>query len=603
MSTNGSSDTSPPRPLLWGRFRRAVRDFAASEVGGRGKLLFAGLIGFLLLISALNVVNSYVGRDFMTAIAERDRPGFVRFTVLYLAVFALSTLVAGVYRFTEERLGVLWRESMTKQLIASYLRHPTYYRLNDRLLENGEIANPDQRIADDVRAFTATALSFALMLTNGTITALAFAAVMWDISPRLFAIALAYAAVGSLVTVRLGLPLMRLNNHQLDREAELRAALAHLREHGESVALLRHEEHLHERLLRGLGDVTANFRRMIGVNLRLGLFTNGYNYLLQIIPAVVVAPLYFRGEVEFGVITQSAMAFSQLLGAISLVVTQFQSISSFGAVVGRLDSLGEALERARSVAVASAGRCEHDRPTEECPICRPHLDVAPGVSAIHTFYDADRVAYEHLTLRSARDARALIEDLTIEIAAGTRVQIVGSAAARMALFRATAGIWDTGAGRLVRPRPGEIMFLPERPYAPPGTLREMLNAPGSAAPRGDAEIAAVLSSLHLESLAPRAGGLDNECPWHGLLSLGEQHLLGVARMVLAAPRFVFFDRPQSALSVEQLERVLAILSERSITYLTICDEPTAADRYDAILELAADGGWKWKPVARVCAAG
>ena len=76
------------------------------------------------------------------------------------------------------------------------------------------------------------------------------------------------------------------------------------------------------------------------MNRNLGFFTTGYNYLIQIIPALIVAPLFIRGEVEFGVITQSAMAFAQLLGAFSLIVNQFQSISSFAAVIARLGALG-----------------------------------------------------------------------------------------------------------------------------------------------------------------------------------------------------------------------------------------------------------------------
>lgn len=604
MSTLGAGEAKPKFDRRdWGRFRRAVRSFATSNVGLKGKVLFGGLVVFLLLISALNVVNSYVGRDFMTAIAERDWPGFVHFTVLYLVVFAASTLVAGVYRFSEERLGLLWREWMTRQLVGAYLEHPTYYRLTDHFDENGEVANPDQRIAEDVRAFTATTLSFVLMLLNGTITTVAFAGVMWEISPRLFFIGVAYAVAGSAATVWLGLPLVNLNYRQLDREAEFRSTLVHLREHGESVALLRYEQRLRDRLLIRLNDVTANFRRMIHVNFRLAVFTNGYNYLIQIIPALVVAPLYFRGQVDFGVIPQSAMAFSQLLGGFSLIVTQFQSISSFGAVVSRLGSLDEAIDRARSVALAGTERCHHGRPPAECPLCEPHLHVAPGRPVVQLAYDDERIAYEHLTLRSPRGAGVLVDDLSVTIAPGTCVQIFGNPAAKVALFRVTAGIWDFGSGRVVRPQPGRLMFVPERPYVPPGTLREMLIAPGATSSSGDAAIEEALRLLNLESALARAGGLDNECHWRSLLSLSEQHRLSVARVLLAAPRFVFLDRPQSALSLEQLGAVLDILAARSITYVTTGDELDLGNRYDALLEFATDGSWTWEPTARVRVAG
>src|SRR5262245_60705431 len=351
------------------RFARAVRNFAASEVGGNAKWLFAGLIALLFGISGLNVVNSYVGRDFMTAIEQRSMSAFVRQALLYIGVFALSTVVAVIYRFMEERLRLLWREWLTRTLITTYLEHPTYYRLSDQLEADGEIANPDQRIADDVRAFTTTTISFVLLLLNGTLTVLAFSGVLWSISPLLFAVAVSYAGLGSLLTIALGRPLVWLNYNQSDQEANLRAALIHVRTNAESLMLVRYEQQLGARLLRHLDAVVANFRRIIDVNRNLGFFTTGYNYLIQIIPALIVAPLFIRGEAQFGVITQSAIAFGQLIGAFSLIVTQFQSISSFAAVVARLGALAEAIERAQAVTLLSMEACPHGGHTATCPIC------------------------------------------------------------------------------------------------------------------------------------------------------------------------------------------------------------------------------------------
>ena len=150
--------------------------------------------------------------------------------------------------------------------------------------------------------------------------------------------------LGSLLTILLGRPLVGLNYRQLDREANFRTALNRVHEHAESVALLHWEGLVTAQLRRRLDELVDNYRRITSVNRNLGFFTTGYNYLIQIIPALIVAPLYINREVEFGVVTQSAMAFAQLLGAFSLVINQFQSISSFAAVTARLDALGEAVE-------------------------------------------------------------------------------------------------------------------------------------------------------------------------------------------------------------------------------------------------------------------
>jgi len=546
----------------WSQFRRAVTDFANCEVGWRARGLFALLITLLFAFNGLNVLNSYVGRDFMTAISNRDSARFTREAIAYLGVFAASALVGAFYSFSEQRLGLLWREWLTRRLLGAYLDRRAYYRLSAA----GVLTSPDERIAEDVRAFTATTLSFVLMLSNTAVTVLAFSGVLWSISRTLFAVAVLYAACGSALTVLFGRPLVWLNYNQLDKEADFRANLVHVQANAESIALLHREGRIGARLRRRFDDLTANMRRIIAVNRNLAFFTNGYNYVIQIIPALVVAPLFIRGEVEFGVITQSAMAFSTLVGALSLVVTQFGSISSFAAVVTRLGSLADAMEQG----------------------------LSPAAAPIDVREDEAHVAYERLTLLSPGSDHVLLRDLSVSVPHGTRVLIVGpNDAAKVALFRATAGIWENGSGRIVRPGLDGILFLPERPYLSPGTLRDVLVREGVI---GDEQIATVLHGLGLKPVLERTGGLDVERDWDDVLSLAEQQLFSVARVVLAAPRFAFLERPRAALGSEQTDRILSLLWERSITYLTLGDGGDSLGDYDAVLELAGDGGWTWKSV-------
>ncbi len=320
------------------RFVRAVRAFAQSEVGWKAKLIFAALVLLLCAANALNVVNSYVGRNFMTAIADRDMSGFVRQALFYVGVFAASTLVAVIARFGEERLGLLWRDNLTRRSVRNYLADGTFHRLD----VSGAVANPDQRISEDVRAFTVTTLSFVLMGLNSAFTIVAFTDVLWTISPLLFGVAVLYAAGGSFFTIVLGRPLIRLNYDQLDKEASFRSGLIHVRDNAEAIMLTREEDAQTAQLLARLDDLIANFRKITSINRNVGFFTTGYNWMIQIIPALIIAPAFIEGKIEFGVITQSAMAFSTLVAAFSLIVTQFQSLSSFAAVVARLSALVEA---------------------------------------------------------------------------------------------------------------------------------------------------------------------------------------------------------------------------------------------------------------------
>jgi vitamin B12/bleomycin/antimicrobial peptide transport system ATP-binding/permease protein len=276
----------------------------------------------------------------------------VRQALFYLCVFAGSTLVAVIARFVEERLGILWRETLTRRLVTLYLENGAYRRL----AESGELANPDQRMAEDVRTFTVSTLSFALMAVNSTLTILAFSGVLWTISPLLFVVAVGYAACGSLATLFLGRPLIRLNYDQLDKEASFRAGLIQVRESADSIAATEREGALTTQLLGRLADLAGNFRLITSVNRNVGFFTTGYNWLIQIIPALIIAPAFIRGDIEFGVITQSAMAFSTLVAAFSLIVTQFQALSAFAAVLARLSGLAESLEAHGPSEPPAAGR-------------------------------------------------------------------------------------------------------------------------------------------------------------------------------------------------------------------------------------------------------
>jgi putative ATP-binding cassette transporter len=554
MAGTDASDFSIGRQTgarLW----RVIRAFVVSEAGGRATAMGITLLVLLLAINGLNVVNSYVGRDFMTAIELRDRGGFVRQALLYTGVFGLSTIVAVVYRFTEERLGLLWRSWLTHRLVHVYLDGRLYYRLQ----ASGGLSNPDQRIADDVRSLTTGTLSLLLIFLNGTFTIVAFSGVLWSISRLLFGVAVGYAAAGSLLAVLFGRPLVRLNYDQSDREAAFRADLVHVRENAESVALFGRERHLAIRLGGRVDALVDNMRRIIAVNRNLSFFTTGYNYMIQLIPALIVAPLFIRGSAQFGEIPQASMAFAHLVGAFSLVVNQFGQLSSYAAVLARLNALGEASE------------------------------VVPplGAPTIAVSEDGRRLACEQLTLLAPQDARVLVRELSLDLAPRARALVAGPRDATAALERAIAGMWPSGEGRIVRP--GDLMFLPERPYLPPGTLRHLLVGTGSAALPTEDDMWNALRTAGVEAAVRRAGNLDVELDWDDRLSLQEQRLVEIARQLLAAPSFVVLTRLHGSLDASTATDVLTALRARGIGYLVLENEVVGAGQFDQIVQIDADG--------------
>jgi putative ATP-binding cassette transporter len=338
---------------IWFCLVRVGKPYFVSEARGQAFALLGVLLALLLSISALDVVNSYVARDFMTAIADRLPRRFVWLALLYVGVFAASTTVGAFARYTELRLGLRWREWLTGHLIHRYLANHALFRVN----RTPEIDNPDQRISEDIRTFTATSLSFLIILLSSAITVMAFSGVLWSITPWLFFIAVLYPAVGTFLAILIGRRLVGLNNLQLKKEADLRYELVRVRERADALTLAHPEDGPETALHVRLEAVVENYRSIIDVLRNLKFFSGGYNYLTQLIPIMIVAPLYMRGDVEFGVVTQAMMAFSQLFNAFSLIVEQFQDIATYAAVISRLASLMEAMDSAGEAGYPMPRKC------------------------------------------------------------------------------------------------------------------------------------------------------------------------------------------------------------------------------------------------------
>ena len=551
----------------WSRFVRLTKPYLTSESRREAIGLLALLLGLLLALSGLNVVNSYVGRDFMTAIAGRQSHWVYRLALAYLGVFVASTAAGAFSRYVELLLGLRWREWLTRYFFQRYLFRHAYCRLN----AHPEVDNPDQRIAEDIRTFTTTTLSFLVLVSNSVITIVAFTGVLWRITPWLLAAAVLYPLLGTSLIVFVGRGLVRLNYLQLKKEANFRFELVHVRENAEAIALVHAEAKEEARLGDRLGALIANYRSIIGVLLNLKLVTGGYNYLTQLIPVLIVAPLYLRGEVEFGVVPQAAMAFSQVFNAFSLIAEEFQDLSTYAAVIGRLGSLQEAVQEA----------------------------AEPARRAIQVIEADAHVAYQQVTLRAAEGERVLVRDLTLEIPRGRRTLVTGpNNLAPSALFRATAGLWNRGSGRIVRPVAGRVLFLPERPYMVPGTLRDQFIAIAADRVHSDEELLAVLGKVRLQGLVDRLGGLDVGSNWETALSLKEQQVIAFAHLLLAEPDFAFLDNAASALSEPHEAEVYQLVARTAVTDVsTGARRPSLLAAHDVVLELRRDGSWAVSPIS------
>ncbi|MEN9214886.1 MAG: ABC transporter ATP-binding protein/permease [Gloeomargarita sp. DG_1_6_bins_138] len=527
------------------------------------------LLGLLLFLSfavnGANVSLSYIFRFIDTALGEKDQPTFWLNLTLYggLIIAAIPILVG--YRFTRLKLGLYWREWLTKSFLHDYFKDRSYYEL-DSNSSHTEIDNPDQRIAEDIRSFTSVTLSFLLDVLDTILTLLSFTAILYSISKPLTYGLLVYATLGTVIAVVAGRRLIKINYDQLRLEADFRYGMVHVRDNAESIAFYRGESQELNQVSRRFSRVIGNFNLLIIWQALIDLFQYGYNYFTRVVPYVIVAPLYFSGQTDLGTITQAYIAFSQVLGALSLVTNQIQQISSFAAGVNRLGAFEEVLSR-------------YNAPEK--------LDN----QQIQT-QEANQFSIQKMTLLTPNSEQQLVRDLTINLASDERLLIVGaSGAGKSSILRAVAGLWTNGKGIIVRPEISEMLFLPQRPYMLLGTLREQLLYPKNDPSVSDEALQAVLERVNLPYLADRFNW-DEILDWSMVLSLGEQQRLAFARIFLYRPRYAILDEATSALDVTNERHLYQELQKTKVVYLSVGHRPTLVDYHQKVLELTGGGGWR-----------
>jgi vitamin B12/bleomycin/antimicrobial peptide transport system ATP-binding/permease protein len=526
--------------------------------------LLALLVALLLGETAFNVVFNQQSGEFTSALAAKDGARFWHSIHVFIGILLVAVPVFGGYYYVRDRLALHWRRWLTNRVLAGYFGHRAFYDL----VSNSDIDNPDQRIAEDINAFTQKSLSFLLIAVSALLQLFAFSGVLWSISRVLVFFLIAYAALGTLVTFAVfGKTLMGLNFQQLRREADFRFSLIRVREHAESVAFYRGETQEARQVRRRFAEVFANFKRLIRWTMGLNLFQYAYGFVTILLPSVVIAPRVISGELEIGRVVQVSGAFAAMLGALTVFVDNFESLTRFLAGIERLDSFARSLE-ARS------------------PERRP---------VISTVEDS-RLAIDHLTLQTPNYQRTLVRDLTLEVNPGQSLLIVGeSGGGKSSLLRAIAGLWHSGCGTIARPNLTEMLFLPQQAYLISGNLRTQLLYPGLGRPVSDEELFAALAAVNLGEVAWRLGGLDAELDFDKVLSLGEQQRLAFARILLTKPRYAILDEATSALDAEN-EGLLYRQLEASPTTLVSVSHRSSVLRYHRqVLELAGNETWRLCP--------
>lgn len=547
-----ATEAGVDRVVLGVRVRIAERWLA------RGLLaIIIGMAVFLVWLS--KELNAWNAR-FFNALQDKNEAAFWA-ELRYWAVLVFIFIVVAVYRLWLRQLLVIrWRRWLTDIYFRDWLGERTYYRME---LINHGTDNPEQRIEDDVNQFCQQTLSISLGILSELMTLVTFTVVLWNLSGNfklevmgveipgyMMWIAIVYAAIGSWATYKIGRPLVRVNFNLQRYNADFRYRMTRIRENAESIALYGGEPDETRRLRGAFERIYDTWWDYMKYNKRLTWLTVFYGQVASIFPIIVAAPRYFAGEVPLGMLTQTAGAFGQVQGSLSWFVDSYTQLADWKAGVDRLTGFGEAMTRAK-VATETA----HGFEITEAGRRRLVLDEV------------------EVALPSGR---ILLEGVDLTLPQGERMVIQGpSGSGKTTLFRVLAGLWPFGKGRVTVPAGARVLFLPQKPYLPIGTLREAIAYPDKPEAHEDLEFGEVLTACKLDHLTDR---LDEVANWSMTLSPGEQQRLSFARALLQRPDWLFLDEATSALDVATEARLYAMLLERlpDATVVSIAHRPAVA---------------------------
>ncbi|WP_181832785.1 ABC transporter ATP-binding protein/permease [Bosea caraganae] len=526
--------------------RQVARRFAVLTSGfWRGATARTACFWTLSLAASVIVtvfVNVTVNRWngwFFDALEKKDAQS----ALTAMAVFpVLAVIVAGVgvgILVTRETLQVHWRQWVTAKLADGWVGERRFYRLS---LSGYEPANPEYRIADDVRWATEPLVDFAIGLLSALITIIMFIEILWEIGggltvpvgdgviiipAYLVLAAIVYAVVVSALITFVGRRLPGLAAARNEGEARLRFSLMRIRDHGEAIALARAEAGERRAVARTYDSLAQRWLAMIRQRGRLTWITNGSSALVPVVPLLLAAPKYLSGEMSLGGVVQVAAAFVAVQNAFNWVLDNFMRIAEWLAAARRVNELADALER------LGAGQSD-DR-----------LAVLPSPDGCL------RLAEVTLT---DRDGRNLVADLDMVAPPGATLHVSGELGlGKAALIQAVAGLWPWGRGEIALPAASQVTIVPHTLHLTEGSLRAVLD---TAQPLPTERLTDALRRYGLSSLAQR---LDEHNDWDKALATGDRQRLALARAELEAPDVLLLDEATSALEVDAALDLIAEL--------------------------------------------
>uniref|UniRef100_A0A7S4LLK4 ABC transporter domain-containing protein n=1 Tax=Eutreptiella gymnastica TaxID=73025 RepID=A0A7S4LLK4_9EUGL len=546
--------------------------------------------------SMLLVWFSYAQKAFTTSMSEKKEGDFWQAVGSYMKIVLIACPIFALTEFAEARFVFQWRKWLTRHCMQQYWSGRCFYNV----ARDDMIDHPDQRICEDVNHFTSRACSLLMKVAAKLVNVVSFVAVLWSISPSLVVFLVIYSLITTIVTTLIfGERLEKLELKSRITEAEFRCNMMRGREHSEEIAFYNGggvELAICSKSFRNVMEIAS---QQINVGFMLQLFQYTVEYVTVIMPYVIVAERYFKGEMEFGVLSQTAMAFRVIQGGLNVLVKVIARMAALAAETERihelLTTLGAEADKETVATVQAPYGADIQAEVAERSNIGLISRVARSVPEKEGVADAPPLLMDRLMVLTPDRKYTLWRQLDLVLHDKESLLIVGpSGCGKSSLLRAIAGLFTAGDGRIEMPADTRPYFLPQKPYIPVGSLRDQLmyGNPSEVSP-SMAKLEDHLHSVGLGGLAGRVGGwhADHDVDFASMLSLGEQQRVAVARLLCCAPTMCFLDECTSALDEQNEAKMYSLIREAVPCYISVGHRRSLVQFHTHVLKCLGDGGW------------
>lgn len=571
-----------------------VVSIAIPSMNSKELLLVISLGVAFVARTLLSIEIAKVNGKIAEAIVSRECYSFFG-RVGNLLLFAVpASLVNSGLDFLTKKLALALRDNLSRFYYEKYFLGMTFYQIVN--LDN-RVSSPHYTLTQEIEYWSTTCSSLYCNLVKPLLDIWLFTKNLAEsvgIEGPLAIIAWYFI---SALTIRCFSPsLGRLYSQQQGLESAYKKLHTHAVLYSEEIAFYRGSVWLKNKISQDFLKIVQHLKEIIFKRFLMGSFDSVFvKYGATIIAYVVLSlpifgsqrkPYLLKINKDPALITRDYIRNSTLLinlaKAIGRLASSYKKLPIFATSTSMIVTTGIVLDD-----VANGKFIRTLLGT--CPYTYSHRG---------NYIISDSISFEQVPIVT-NNGEILINSLTFRIDPGMHTFVQGpSGCGKSSIFRVLCGIWPLYAGVIRRPAPTDTFYIPQKPYIPKGTLRDIMIYPDFIENMRnkdftDEDLIQIAGFVQIDDFIQSHGGLGTPGDWDSLLTIKQKQQIVMCRVIYHKPKYLILDECTSALSTQFEDKIYEHLQELDMTLITISFRENLLKFHPFVLRLDGEGGWKY----------